>query len=251
MKRHLALLALVGVALTACSGQPADAPPTPSHLALDRLGDEPASGNGLWLLGGGDAADEIERAVGDAGTVTYSGEFTELTPGTAGAEPSPGRTLRVEYTGRPDHYAATIETGALRAEVVAVDGRTYLRGNAAYAAHTGIAEVEQGFVCAVSGGSLVEEWAPFLHPRELVADLLEASATLTVQPPQGDAQTLDVVVGSADAPAGVMTVQRTGPPLPGAFTAGDSTGSGSFTFSAWGEQPDVAAPTDPVRACGS
>lgn len=251
MKRHLALLALVGVALAGCSGQPTDAPPTPSHLALDQLGDEPASGNGLWLLGGDDAAAEIERAVGEAGAVTYSGEFTELTAGTAGAEPTPGRTLRVEFTGRPDHYTATIETGALSAELVAVDGRTYLRGNAAYAAHTGIAEVEQGFVCAVAGGSLVEEWAPFLHPRELVAELLGASGTLTVQPPQGDAQTLDVVVGTADAPAGVMTVQRTGPPLPGGFTAGDSTGSGSFTFTAWGEQPAVTAPADAVLGCGS
>ncbi|MGH3706074.1 MAG: hypothetical protein ACRDT9_15675 [Agromyces sp.] len=251
MKRRLASLALAGVvgaALAGCSAPPGEPPPTPSQFPADAVGDDPIPGNGLWLLGGDAAASEIVDATGSAGPVTYSGTFTELTAGAAGAEPAPGRSLAVRFSGRADQYTATIDAGALSLEIVTVDGRSYLRGNAAYAARTGIPELERGFVCT-AGDSLLEEWAPFLKPRDLVDELLDASGTVTVQAPQDDAETLDVVVGTAEAPAGVMTVQRTGPPLPAAFTAGDATGTGSFAFTSWGEPVAVVAPADPVLDC--
>ena len=250
MKRlaSLALAGVVGVALAGCSAQLGAAPPTPTQFPADAIGDDPIAGNGLWLLSGSAAASEIVDAAGSAGPVTYSGDFTELTPGAAGSEPAPGRSLSVRFSGRADQYTAAIDAGALSLEIVTVDGRSYLRGNAAYAERTGIAELEQGFVCT-AGDSLLEEWAPFLKPRDLVDELLDASGTVTVQAPQGEVETLDVVVGTAEAPAGVMTVQRTGPPLPSAFAAGDATGTGSFAFTAWGEPVAVAAPSDPVVAC--
>ncbi len=62
-----------------------------------------------------------------------------------------------------------------------IDGRTYVRGNAAYAAHIGIPEVERGFVCSVGEGALLEEWAPLLRPADLVASLLEGSESLAVR----------------------------------------------------------------------
>jgi hypothetical protein len=252
VKRRLAFLVLagaVGVVLAGCSAQPGEAPPTPTQFPADAIGDEPIAGNGLWLLHGDAAASEIVDAAGAAGPVTYSGAFTELTPAAAGAEPTPGRSLSVRFSGRVDQYTAAIDAGALSLEIVVVDGRSYLRGNAAYAARAGIPELERGFVCT-AGDSLLDEWAPFLKPRDLVDELLDASGSVTVQAPQGDVETLDVVVGTADAPAGVMTVQRTGPPLPAGFTAGDATGTGSFTFTAWGEPVAVVAPADLALACG-
>lgn len=249
MRRHLALLVLAGVALAGCSAQPAAVPPTPSQFPADAIGDDPVAGNGLWLLRDAAAASEIVDAVGAAGPVAYTGSFTELTPGSAGVEPAPGRSLTVQFNGRADQYTAAIDAGPLSLEIVSLDGRSYLRGNAAYAEHTGIAELEQGFVCA-AGDSLLEEWTPLLKPRDLVDELLDSSGTVTVQPPRGDAETLDAVVGTAEAPAGVMAVQRTGPPLPVAFTAGDATGTGSFAFTAWGEPVAVTAPSDVVVGCG-
>jgi len=251
VKRRLLSLALAGVAgvvLAGCSAPSGEAPPTPTQFPADAIGEEPIAGNGLWLVSGDDAASEIVDAAAAAGPVTYSGSFTELTPAAAGAEPAPGRSLSVRFSGRVDQYTASIDAGALSLEIVTIDGRSYLRGNAAYAARAGIPELEHGFVCT-AGDSLLEEWEPFLKPRDLVDELLDASGTVTVQAPQGDVETLDVVVGTAEAPAGVMTVQRTGPPLPAGFTAGDATGTGSFAFTAWGEPVAVVAPTDPALAC--
>lgn len=252
MNRAAALPLLVAVlAITGCSAAPPELPPPPSHLALGDLDPSTVDGNGLWLLSGDDAAAEIVDAVTAAGTVAYTGTFTELTAASPETEPAPGRTLGVDYRGRPGNYAATLRAGDTSIEVIVVDGRTYLRGNAASAAQYGIPELEQGFVCAAAGESLAEQWAPLLRPADLVASLLEASESVSVQPPSGEAELLEVVIGGQNAPAGVMQVQRVGAPLPMSVTAGDSTGDGSFTFNGWGEPTDVTAPTEVVRDCAA
>ncbi|MEV1131377.1 hypothetical protein [Agromyces sp. NPDC049794] len=248
--RHPAAMALVAVgvlAVAGCAGS-ASSPPSPSGVALDAF--DPAAGNGLWLLGGDAAGSEIVDSVREAGSVRYSGSFTELVPGTSDVEPAPGRSLTIEYAGRPGTATARITAGDLEFDVVMVDGRTYVRGNAAYAERTGIAAAAQGYVCSVGVQTLLDEWAPVLRPAELVASLIDSSESLTVEPPQSNESTVSVVMGGSEAPIGELTVARSGAPLPTGFTAGDGSGDGAFTFSAWGELVDVTAPADPIVDCG-
>jgi len=252
--RHtaLAVLLVAGVLpLAACAGTAADAPPPPSGIDLDGFDPAAVPGNGLWLQDGAAAAAEVVRAARAAGTVTYSGSFTELTAGTPDTEPAAGRTLHVEFAGGVGEASATISAGDLELELVVAGGRTFVRGNAAYAAHTGIPEVEQGYVCSVGESALLEEWAPLLRPADLVESLLDGAESFAVESPVGDAPTVELVVGASDAPVGALTVERTGAPLPVAFAAGDGTGDGAFTFSGWGDAVDVAAPADPVVGCDS
>lgn len=251
MSRGAPLLLVAVLALAGCSAVPPQVPPTPSHLDLGDLDPSTIDGNGLWLLTGRDAAAEIVDAATAAGTAAYAGTFTERTAAGPASDAVQGRTLSIDYRGRPGNFTAKLSAGDTSIEVVAVDGRTYLRGNAASAAQYGIPELEQGFVCAAAGESLVEQWSPLLRPAELVASLLESSDSVSVQPPPADTELLEVVVGGENAPAGVLQVQRVGAPLPTAFTAGDPSGDGSFTFSGWGEEFDVAAPSDIIRDCDS
>jgi len=251
--RHpaVALLVVAGtLSLTACAGSAA-APSPPPGIDLDAFDPATTPGNGLWLLSGEAAAGEVIDAVRAAGSVRYSGSFTELTPGTPETEPEPGRSLAVEYTGRPGAATARVTAGDLEFEVVLVDGRTYVRGNAAYAERTGLEEVGRGFVCSVGEENILDEWSPLLRPTDLVASLLESSGSLTIEEPEGDATTVSVIVGASDAPVGTMKVERSGPPLPAAFTAGDGSGDGEFSFTAWNEPVEIAAPADPAVDCRS
>ncbi|MBM7829565.1 hypothetical protein JOE59_000270 [Agromyces cerinus] len=250
--RRAAPLALVAaLALAGCSQAPPEVPPTPSHFELGDLDPSQIDGNGLWLLTGTDAAGEVVDAVAAAGTVEYSGTFTELTAATPEADPARGRTVAVDYRGRPGAFAAKITAGGLSLDVVTVGGHTYMRGNAAYAAQLGIPELEQGYVCAAAGDGLADQWSPLLRPADLVSALLGASGSVSVAQPAADAELLEVVVGGETAPAGVMHVQRVGAPLPTDFTAGDPSGDGSFAFGAWGEELDIEAPADLVRDCAA
>jgi hypothetical protein len=251
--RHPAIAALfaVGVLLLAACSTASTDPPPPAGIDLESFDTAATPGNGLWMLTGAAAADEVVAAARSAGSVHYTATFTELTLGTPETEPAPGRTLAVDFTGRPGEATARITAGDVEFEAVLVDGRTYVRGNAAYAVHTGLAEVERGFVCSIGEETFLEEWAPLLQPANLVAALLESSESLIVEQPEGDESTVSLIVGASDAPVGSMVVQRSGPPLPVTFTAGDGSGDGDFAFTAWGEPVDVSAPTDSSVDCAS
>ena len=234
--------------LTGCAGASTQVIATPDIGAGPT--DGPIAGNGLWLLGGTAAADEIVDAVRSAGTVRYSGTFTELTAGTPDTEPAPGRVLTVEYAGGRAGSSAVFAAGDQRAQVVSIDGRTYTTGNDAYASATGLADLARGWVCSIGTTGARDEWAPLLDPAEFVASLLGTGESIAVETPADADTVVEVTIGSAEAPVGIMTVAREGAPLPVAFTAGDTSGDGSFSFSAWGEPVAVSAPADPVIACG-
>ncbi|MCD2441624.1 hypothetical protein LQ757_04970 [Agromyces sp. SYSU K20354] len=251
MSRTRRLLPVAGIAavllLTGCASASTQVIATPSVGAGQT--DGPIAGNGLWLLGGTAAADEIVDAVRAAGTVQYSGTFTELTAGAPEAEPMPGRVLTVEFEGGRAGSSAVVTAGDQRAQVAMVDGRTYTTGNDAYAAATGLADTARGWVCSIGTTAVRDEWAPLLEPGALIAALLGTGESVAVVPPADADTVVEVIIGSAEAPVGILTVARDGAPLPVAFTAGDTSGDGTFSFSAWGEPVDVAAPADPVVAC--
>ncbi|MDQ2660439.1 MAG: hypothetical protein M3Y52_01040 [Actinomycetota bacterium] len=249
--RHPAIAALViagALPLAGCAAT-ATAPSPPPGIDLEAFDPAGVPGNGLWLLTADAAAEEVVAAVGVAGSVHYTAAFTELTPGTPETEPAPGRSLTVDFTGGPGASRAAITAGDLVFEVVLVDGRSYVRGNAAYATHVGIAEVGNGFVCTIGEAAFLDEWAPLLRPADLVSSLLGASESMAVEAPAGEETTVSVVIGSAEGPIGTMTVQRTGAPLPVSFTAGDASGDGHFAFTGWGEPVAVQAPADTVVDC--
>lgn len=249
MRRLAPVALLVGVlALTGCRGGSPEPPPTPA--GIDPGAFDPADGNGLWLLSGDAVTEQVVAAMRAGGPVSLTGGFTELTEGTETADPAPGRALTVDYAGSAGRLRASVTAGELRLDVVVADGRAYLRGNEAYAAHTGHDDFARGWVCTTPDDGLLEEWAPLLSPAELVDGLLGGNESIAANPPAGDAETLDVVVGASSAPTGRLAVERFGAPLPRDFFAGDATGDGEFAFRGWGEPVDVAAPEELVRDCG-
>ncbi|WP_430591648.1 hypothetical protein [Humidisolicoccus flavus] len=240
------------VALSGCRPTPPPpAPPEPSDVDLSQFSESDPTSNGLWLLDGDRAADQINRAVAEAGSASIEGTFTELVVVDPEQPPVNGRTVTIAYDGTPERMTAKISAGNIAIDVVVLDGRTYVQGNDVYAQRTGIPEFAEGYVCTNAGEALLSEWSPMLNPRELIETLLAGSDSLSVMPPAEEGETLDVIVGSGDAPVGKLVVEGVGAPLPSAFTAGDSSGNSSFTFTAWGESPEVSIPENIARSCDS
>lgn len=235
---RVAPLAMAAVLLAGCAGAPATEPTVPPGIDLE--GFDGAQGNGLWLLPGGELAAEIVDAVRDAGPVHVSGSFTELRQPDPTVEAVRGRSVTLDYRGRADAFAATVVAGDLEARVLVEAGTSRVRGNAALASALGTPALADAVVCSVGADPAIDRWAPLLAPVDLVETLL-GSTELSVAPPVGDGDTLDVVLGTDEAPLGVLTVERFGPPLPRSFTAADASGDGVFQFAEWGTAPDLAA----------
>lgn len=249
MRRALAAAAVIGaLVLTGCTGDRAENDAVEPSIDVDRY-DPDHPGNGLWLVPQDELIRQITRAVREAGSVTLEGSVTELVTPEDG-DPHPGRTVSVSYSGSQAALQATLRADDLEARVVTVDGETYVRGNAAYAADVGTPELADGWVCVASPEALLADWDPLLDPAELVEALLVGAESVAVMEPAADAETTTVYLGSGDAPQGRMTVSAQGAPLPHDFVAGDATGDGSFTFSDWGADPSVTAPSDVVTPCG-
>lgn len=235
---RLAPLAVGALLVTGCAAAPQAAPTVPPGIDLE--GFDGAEGNGLWLLSGPDLASEIVEAVREAGPVHVSGSFTELSRPDPALDAVRGRTVTIDFHGRADAFAATVVAGDLEARVLVEAGTSRIRGNAGYAATLGSPALAGTVVCSVGADPAVERWAPLLAPVDLVETLL-ASTDLSVAPPAGEGDTLDVVLGTDEAPLGVLTVERFGPPLPRSFTAADASGDGVFQFADWGTSPDLGA----------
>ncbi|WP_308797168.1 hypothetical protein [Agromyces silvae] len=233
----IALAALSAVALAGCSSPP-PAPSAPPGIDLEQF--DGADGNGLWLLGGDAAEREILDAVRAGGPVRITGSFTELVQPDPESEPVRGRTVTVDFHGRADAFTAGVAAGDQQLTVVVDDGTTRVRGNAAFAATVGAPELAEVVTCTVGNDPTLERWSPLFSPAALVEDLL-AHVELGVAPPDGEGDTLEVVVGTEGSPLGVLAVERFGAPLPRAFTAADASGDGSFAFAEWGVAPDLDA----------
>lgn len=244
----IAAATVLAIALTGC-GAPSDFQAEPPAIDMRRY-DPDHPGNGLWLLSGDDIIHEVTDAMRDAGDVTYSGSFTELIPQeNADAPPQQGRQMSIDFTGGGDGMRASIEAGDISVTIVSAEGKTYVRGNDAYAAHIGIPEVQQGYVCSLSADALLEEWEPLLDPASLVEELLSASPEISVMEPEYEDETTEVVVGQSESPFGTLTVSAVAAPLPSEFDANDPTGDGSFTFREWGTPVGVQAPEPIARDC--
>lgn len=243
-----ALLVVLATAIAGCSSAAAEPPPGPS---VDLGAYDPAAGNGLWLTSSAETADLIVDAVRRGGPVHIVGDVSELVQPDPDAAPVRGRSVALDFRGDATAFAARIEAGDIAVDILVSDGVARVRGNAAYAASQGVPESADRVVCTVGSDGVVEAWAPLLDPVSLVRSLL-ADASVHAQAPLDESDdplaTLDVVVGTEQAPSGVMTVLRFGAPLPQEFTAADLGGDGAFTFSGWGEPVDLAA-TEAALAC--
>lgn len=249
MRRAAAILLAVGaLALTGCTAAPDHDEPAAPSFDIDRY-DPEHPGNGLWLVPADEVIAQVTHAVRESPSVRYNGTVTELiTP--AEGDPHPGRTITVEYEGSADARRATLRADDVRAEVVTVDGDTYVRGNGAYAAQIGTPEVTSGWVCVRSAEALLADWTPLLDPADLVESLLTGAESIAVMEPPADAERTTIYLGTGDSPQGKLTVSAVGAPLPHDFVAGDVSGDGRFSFQDWGAEVAVAAPTPVVVTCG-
>src|SRR5699024_7977966 len=105
------------LAAAGCAGPQPDPPQTPS-VGMSRY-DPDHPGNGLWLIPPEDAVDEIVSAMRKAGSVSYSGGFTELiTPEDEDEEPSTGRSMTIDFSGDRTTLRAEITAGRIDVEIV-------------------------------------------------------------------------------------------------------------------------------------
>ncbi|QAY73138.1 hypothetical protein ET445_07040 [Agromyces protaetiae] len=225
--------------MTGCSA----AAPQPTAPPVDFSAVEPGDGNGLWLMRDDALLAEVVAAVRRGGPVAMTGTVTELVvpesdDPSGAADPVPGRTLSLDYAGRPDAFAATLGGGDVSAEILVDGGTTRLRPNAAYAARLG-RDVDT-VVCTVGADAAVSAWAPLTDPAALLEALLAGGALSASRPvDQGD-DTVEVAIGSGETVVGVLEVDRFGPPLPRRLTLADLSGDADLAF-AWGETVDLAA----------
>lgn len=236
VRRAAVVLLALGssLVLSACAGSPTPVPSPPP--GIDAEGFEGASGNGLWLVPSAELPQRIVDAVHAAGPVVVQGtahEFRTAEDGTL----QPGRTISVDYRGRADAFAATLAAGDVEAQLLVDEGRSRVRGNEAYAAASGRADLT-AVQCTVGVDPAVAQWSPFTDPALLVETLL-SGAELSVAPPSGDGETLSVRIGSSDSVAGVLTVERYGAPLPRSISIAEPGGDTELSFSAWGEPADL------------
>lgn len=232
---------LAAILLSGCGAPAADPPPGPG---VDVGAYDPAQGNGLWLTTGAETVDLIVDAVDRGGPVRITGDFAELVQPDPNVDPVRGRAMTLEYRGDPTAFVARITAGDLDVEILVSEGVARVKGNAAYAAAQDAPEAAGEVVCTVGSDAVLAEWAPILDPSTLVRALIGSGAAHAQSPLDASDDpeaTLDVIVGTEQAPAGVLTVGRFGPPLPQSFTAADTGGDGAFAFSEWGEPVDLAA----------
>lgn len=250
-----ALGLVLALALTGCaSGADETVAPVPTGVDLSRV-DPDVPGNGLWYLSPEDAWRQVDAAVRDARSATWSGRYVETADDAAfdqAADPAAGapRTVDVTVGGTPAEHVATYATAAGRVTIVTTDGRSYLRGDEAWATSVGLPEAAAGSVCLPVGDPLVTTWQPLLSARELLEAVVQPDRVpLGIVEPVPGAPTVDLVLGPTTSPVGTLTVSATGAPLPVRLVAADDSGSGDFRFEGWGEPVDVAVPDDVVADC--
>lgn len=228
-----ALLLTLPLLLVGCSATPPlpTAPP-----GVDTESFDGASGNGLWLVPRAELADRILDAVRGGGTVAVTGTVHEFVPSEEG-ELLPGRTITVDYAGRAGAFRATLAADGVSTSMLVDEGRTAVRGDAGFAAASGRPELVDG-VCTVGTDPAVAQWAPFTDPEALLAAVL-SEAELSVAAPSGDGETLAVQIGASDSRAGVLVVDRYGPPLPRALTLAETDGDAELSFSDWGAELEL------------
>lgn len=235
-RRVLAGLAVTALLLTGCAAEVE--PPTPP-AGIDLSTAEPADGNGLWLRTGTTVTAIVADAMRAGGPVHLTGTITEMVQPDPDADPRRGRTIRLDFHGTSAAYTATVSAGDVGMEVVVSTDGTRLRGNAGFARENPGRQAGT-VVCTTGVDGALADWAPLLDPAALVTALLPGEGVGATEP-AGDGETLEVVAGEEGAVAGVLVVERYGPPLPRSFVAADASGDSELAFTGWGEAVDLDA----------
>lgn len=233
-----ALLLAAPLLLAGCAATPPlpTAPP-----GIDTESFDGASGNGLWLVPSNELADRVLDAVRGGGSVAVTGTVHEFVASEDG-ELLPGRTITVDYAGRAGAFRADLAADGVSTSMLVDEGRTAVRSDAAFAAASGRPELVDG-VCTVGTDPAVAQWAPFTDPEALLEAIL-SGAELSVTAPSGDGETLAVQIGASDSRAGVLVVERYGPPLPRTLTLAETDGDAELAFADWGAELEL----DPAAA---
>lgn len=223
--RAVAVLGVIAILLTGCSGDKPDPVATIEHFDASRA--EDAQGNGLTLLTGADARLTIIDSMRGK-SVAMSGTFS----------PANGTAVTATVEGTRDRYAASVSQGAERTEIIRIDNDAYLR--------TGQPSTISDMPFQCVSADVVESGAngQYLDAHKFVGAMTtDASAVSAVT-----GETVDVILGS-EGTAGVLTVASNGAPLPQRLLRADLAGTLDFSFEKWGTADAPTAPTALGEGC--
>jgi hypothetical protein len=227
---------------------------TPTGVDLSKVEISDPARNGIEYLPGADAFDRVVTASRKAGWVTMTGSFLEHVP-----EPKEGekkrkaRSIAIDFSGRDSAYTATVSADTASFDMVVAEDHAYVRGNAEFAAATGVIAATGGFACLSPEDPALDRFELLTDPVDLLGALLDfpadgdlsvSTGTVTGEPP-----TAALIVGDGSSVLGTLTVAATDEPLPLSFVASDASGEGTFTFSNWGVKQTIAAPAEIASPC--
>lgn len=235
LRSVLAMSALVG--LSGCAQTPTDLPRWPPPTAATA-----ATSNKLEELPATLALQAVRDAITGAGPVHLTGTYQE--PASDLAQ----RTVTFDVIGTSTRSFAAITVADLTLELHRDGDRVVAHGNEALAAAVALPALANSWVECSTADEWLRPWLSLADPRAILGPVLDPSrngSAVSVGPVRaGDPPVVQLDVSADRRVTGTMTVAAVGPPLPYTLAVSDGTGSGAFTFTAWGvaavpDMPDV------------
>lgn len=236
----VALLGAVG-----CSRDEPDPIPTPEGIDWNAAAELETDGNGLWILDGPSAMEQVLRSMHLEDSVSTSLHVAERVP-VDGGDYIDGREVHVERFGDRTSSAATFTIGSQQGELLTIAEEAWVRGNAEFMERHGF-EASESFHCIAAGSPVLADLQEFLDPQSV----LRTSATglqIGVVPPEDESGPATLTLGADAAPVGRLTVRAHGTPLPQQLSIADESGTVSLDFD-WNDDDTVEPPNADEIVC--
>ena len=236
----LALLCSVG-----CSREDPDPIPIPDGIDWEAAGELETDGNGLWILDGPSAMQQVLESMHHEDAVATSLHVQEMIP-VDGGEVTLGREVTVERFGDRTASAANFAIGSQRGELISVAEEAWIRGNAAFMEEHGFTETDT-FQCLAANSPVLADLDAFLDPESV----LRTTATglqIGVMAPEDESGPAILTLGADTAPVGQLTVRAHGTPLPQQLSIADESGTVRLDFD-WNPGDTVEPPSSDDITC--
>ena len=236
----LAILVTLG-----CSRETPDPIPTPTGIDWEAAAELETDGNGLWILDGPAAMEQVLRSLHGEEPARTSLVVHEMVP-VEGGEFTPGRNIAVERVGNRDTFEATFTIGSMNGQLISIGEDAWIRGNEEFMRAHGH-EATDSFRCIAANSPQLAEVMPFLDPESVIRTAVTGLQIGVVPPEDSDSPAI-LTLGADAAPIGTLTVRAHGVPLPQVLSIADESGTVRLDFQ-WAAEHAVEKPAPDALAC--